>query len=307
MKKEQIELANSGGLHLYLDIVTFGSGSPRTLLISGIHGSERTGQLLLSRLVEQLPEFIGTLSIVAIANPLGYAMDDRLETLSGLDINRQFTGKKDGRPAFQITAALTELASQYDFVIDLHNYTTSGLIQVGCSIHDDSAKIAELLSPDVIRINHTSQALKLDGTLSAAVRSAGKPYVLVELPPHERVTSEQIDNVTSGLIAHLQNCQEYVEQTLESIWENPFVRIRLVKASQTGVFYRNENLEHGDAVTKDEVLGTLVSTSDFSKTVILSPYDGLVCEMETVGETPVVAGETLFGIGEQLSDDERRA
>lgn len=291
---KKIKIIKSGGLSISLDYLAIGKGNPKTLILSGIHGSERTGNLIIAKLMENLPEFKGTLMILPLVNPLGYTMGSREEPLSGLDINRQFTGKKDNRPVFAITAAIMKLCEKCDYIIDLHNYTTAGLIQIGFSNSSKAMELASLLNPDVIRASHTEKAWRLEGTLMNWLQNKGIPYVLVELPTHRNVTDEQCEKVVNGIKKHLINN----DKNNELIDKRPSVKIKLVKSPQNGVFNTESKISLGDIVKKNDLLGKLTSLPSGKKMEIFCPYNGIICEKETQNKFPTIAGNTLFGIGE---------
>lgn len=299
MKKQlhKKKIFSSGGLTLSLDYLTIGSGKPKTLILSGVHGTERTGNLVIAKLLESLPDLDGTLTILPIANPLGYTMGIRQEPFSGLDLNRQFTGKNDGRPALMITTAIIKLAQKYDYVIDLHNYPTAGVIQIGYSDIPGSRELASLLSPDVIRCSHAEKEWKLVGTLSGYLLSKRIPSVLVELPGHRNVTIEQIDRIVRGIKTHLTN-GDNAGQLVDNIDKIPHVRIKTIKSPQNGVFYTNPELKLMDNIKKGDILGELVDIPSGIRVKVKSPYNGIICEKEIQTEFSTIAGNTLFGIGE---------
>lgn len=304
ISKNSLKIIKSSGLTLALDYLTIGSGNPKTLIISGIHGNERTGNLIIAKLLNDLPKFQGTLTILPVANPLGYALGKREEPLSGLDLNRQFTGKNDGRPAFRITTSIMDLAKEYDYVIDLHNYTTAGLIQVGFSWLAGSLKVAEMLNPDVIRAPHVEEEYKTSGKLSDFLKKENVPYIIIELPHHQNIAEEQCIRVVNGIKAHLTNGGSL---KTDSLLNKQFVRIKLVKASQTGVFKRNTSLNLSDSLSKGEQLGIFSILSEKEEFPIINQHEGMICEMEPSLERPVLGGETLFGIGEILKENEKKS
>lgn len=304
MKLQKKIIVDSSGLCVSLEYATIGGGAPKTLVISGIHGDERSGQLVIAKLLQNLPNFVGTLTVLPVANPLAYAVKRRNEPISGQDLNRSFTGKNDGRPLFQTAEAIVNLAKEYDYVIDLHGYTTAGLIQAGIS-DSGSAKMAEILNPDVLRIAHISQAHKIEGTLPAALKNIETSYMLIELPTDKRITQDQINRVATGLKAHLQKCNQYDLTQPSIIISKPFVRVKLLKAPQSGVFERAASLKLGEIVKEHDELGTLFLLPSQEKIIIRSQHSGVMCEMEEDGQLVTAAGETLFGIGELLSKEEK--
>ncbi len=305
MNTSKTSILESSGLDISLEYISIGKGNPKTLVLSGIHGDERSGQLVIANLLKNFPRFSGTLNILPIANPLAYAMKQRNEPISGQDLNRSFTGKNDGRPIFQIADVVAKMAKEHDYVFDLHGYTTAGLIQAGIRAGDGSIKMAEVLNPDVLRISHITQEYKIDGAISNILRNESVSYLLIEMPTDKRITTDQVERVANGIIDHLLECSRYNTMAGSKISTRHFVRIKLIKALTSGVFERNTTLELGKKISKDDELGILTNLPSTQQTTITSPYDGIICEMELEKICVVVAGETLFGVGELISDEEK--
>lgn len=297
----------SAGIDLALEYAVLGHGSPKTLVVSGVHGDERSGQLVIARLLRDLPSFHGTLTLLPVVNPLAFVLGVRTEPLTGQDLNRSFTGKNDGRPVFQLAATVMQLVKQHNYIIDLHNFTTAGLVQAGIAAEDDSAKMAELMNPDIVRIEHTSQEYRIHGALSAAARHEGSSYLLVELPTSERLTDEQAARVMRGIKRHLLVCTHYGSRAVSKLRNKPFVRIKLVKATHAGVFERKPSLKIGEIVKMGESLGTLTLLPSGSSIPVKSLYQGMLCELEYQPDAVVSPGETLCGIGELLPEHEKRS
>ena len=298
-------VVNSNGVSVSLASATIGKGEPKTLIISGVHGDERSGQLLIVNLLKDLPDFIGTLTVLPVANPLAYVLGQRQEPLSGQDLNRSFTGKNDGRPVFEIAAAVMDLVQHTRYVIDLHSYTTAGLIQAGIAVGDQSAKMAEVLDPDVVRVAHITPEYKIEGSLSGRLHTGDMSYLLVEVPPNRRISVTQVKKVILGLQQHLVRCHEYPTLKAHRLRDKPFVRIKLMKAVRAGVFERDPSLRLGASVRANDVLGSLIALPDNKAFSIASPYSGIICEMEDALQDAVNAGETLMGIGEPVPDIEK--
>lgn len=297
IKESKIPIAAIGGSRVSLRCMTIGEGVPRTLLLSGIHGNEKTGQLVISELLRSIPSFSGTLTILPIANPAGFEQGIRVEPLSNLDLNRQFFDSVDDAPALEIIKTLISLARRHDYVIDLHNFTTAGLVQVVSNHIGNSDYIATLFRPDVVRCAPKEQGLKKKGTLAKYLKGAGIPYILLELPVHHNVLLDQLDRVIAGLCEHLKKCTEHTASNPGSFRQIPRVSIKLLKAERLGVFMKKAQLALGSAVAAGEIMGELETDLE-AKSQIYSPYAGIVCEMDNDEKRIVSAGETLVGIGE---------
>lgn len=93
------------------------------LLTAGIHGCEYCSiQAAIELAAQWGPEEIrGSLAIVPIANPSGFA--ERLPAVvaeDGKNLNRVFPGRADGSPAERLAHILSALQDQADFYIDMH-------------------------------------------------------------------------------------------------------------------------------------------------------------------------------------------
>lgn len=293
LKEKKIRIIESNGISVSLGYFTIGEGAPKTLMISGVHGNEKTGQIVIKRLLEKMPDVVGTLTILPIANPTGFSEGTRQESSSGLDLNRNFFETSDNA----IIQAVLGLVKTHQYVIDLHNITTDGWIQALSNHINDSDNLAASFNPDVVRTSGKNQALKKTGTLSQYTKDAGIAYVLLELPTHSKVSQSQIDKVVSGLIWHLQNPGQKSPHERRDFSEIPKVGIRLIKAEVSGVFIKHKNLELGKSVTKGDVVGEIVADGAMSYRVV-SIYGGIVCEIDGDESRAVNKGDTLVGIGE---------
>jgi predicted deacylase len=97
---------------------------PRVLLVAGNHGDEYEGQLVLSRLIQEIDpgELHGRLIILPMANLLAAEAGLRTSPLDDGNLNRSFPGDPNGTPT-QITAHYIEevLLPRVDLLVDLHS------------------------------------------------------------------------------------------------------------------------------------------------------------------------------------------
>ncbi|MDO8552319.1 MAG: succinylglutamate desuccinylase/aspartoacylase family protein [bacterium] len=281
---------------IFLDCLSFGGGAPKTLLISGIHGNEKSGQIIIGELMQKLPTFIGTLTILPIANPTGFLANSRQESTSGLDLNRHFFDAVDEGLAHGIIRKIISIAKQHDCVIDLHNFTTAGLIQVVSNHVGRADQVATLFDPDVVRSSPAEHKNRKTGTLAQYLKESRIPYILLEVPVEHKVSREQIDRIVSGLIAYLQGRENKNNFKAIEFDEIPHVVINLIKSEKTGEFIKNKQLALGKKILKGDVVGEMIS--DRTRNFVRSNFTGLVCEMDNDEIRIVRIGDTLIGIGE---------
>jgi len=297
IKKSSLLVAASDGSSLQIDCLTIGTGAPRTLLLSGIHGNEKTGQIVIAELLKKELSFSGTLTIVPIANPTGFLKNTREESISGLDLNRHFFDANTNTGT-AIIETLTQLAKQHDFVIDLHNFTTEGFVQVVSNHIGGSDYLATLFNPDVVRSASEEQKIKRTGTLARYLKEANVPYVLIELPVDTKVSPEYINRIVMGLLSHLKECSSYSKLTANSFNQIQKVVIRPIKSEMTGVFERNAQFVIGANVSQGEIIGTIENNQ--GTLPIYSSHAGVVCEMDNDEQRTVSLGSTLIAIGEPV-------
>lgn len=302
---KHLTILSSSGLTLQLSYLEIGEGYPRLLVLSGIHGDERSGQLVIERLLESVPSFRGSLTVLPVANPLAFAMDSRTEPISGLDINRSFTGKVDGRPAFRLATTLLNFVLQHDIIIDLHSFSTAGLIQAAAPPGPDGAVLLARFDPEVVRVEEVSMERRLSGTLASRMAQEHKPYLLVELPHHDRITPTQLDRVADGLAAVVASRPIEARGAAGHLASTQFVRIRLIKAERSGIFHRSAALRVGTAVATGTDLGYIADLPGRERHTITGLYHGIICEANPEDVRVVAAGETICAVGVPIELHER--
>lgn len=307
MQRKKLVILKTAGIELFLPTLNIGHGDPKTLLLSGIHGDERSGTLVIAEVLRRLRRFQGTLTVVPIAHSLASLLRSRQDPLSGADLNRSFSGKNDGRPLLELADALLGLAREHAYVIDLHAYTTAGLIQTGFGSSSYGSRMVDALNPDVVRVEHSEKSWQLHGTLSSALAESNVTYMLIELPHDSRISNAQITQVANGILKHLADAPRYAKQRkLAATGKRPFVRIKLVKARTSGIFERTSALGLGRRVRERKPLGTITDLGTGKMHRVESPYTGLVCEADETRRRVVTVGETLAGIGIPLTPEERK-
>src|SRR3989338_1048585 len=282
-----------------LNLLRIGEGKPRTFLLSGLHGNEKTGQQVIARLLDRTLSFTGALTILPIANPSGFADNRREETITGIDLNRAFLDANEDTEASMITIAIVDCAKQHDYVIDLHNFSTAGLIQALSNHVGFSDGLALQFKPDVIRTSPKETGLKLTGTLAKRLKEIQIPYVLIEAPVHDKIKEEQVERIVDGILRHLDECSAYDAAADSGFEKIPKVVIRKVQADSFGTFVK-ARLALGQRVLKDEVLGEIHDSAGKTVSTIYSAYSGIVCEMDGYETMEVKEGDVLLRIGEGI-------
>ncbi|TVQ88396.1 MAG: hypothetical protein EA397_17130 [Deltaproteobacteria bacterium] len=113
-----------GGPSLPMLVFDGPHAGPCALVTANLHGDELTGLAACQRLASQLPEALraGRVVLIPSLNPEGLVERSRTVPADGGDLNRCFPGRRRGRAAERLAAAIwRELRSfEPDVVLDLH-------------------------------------------------------------------------------------------------------------------------------------------------------------------------------------------
>lgn len=108
---------------------------PTILIMAGNHGDEYEGQIIVSRLIREIPvdQVRGQLILLPMANFPAAAAGNRVSPLDEGNLNRSFPGDPGGSPT-QIIADYIEntLMKGCRYVVDLHSGGSSLLYHGGC-------------------------------------------------------------------------------------------------------------------------------------------------------------------------------
>jgi hypothetical protein len=105
-----------------------GRGTPRVLIVSGVHGTETAGVEAALRIAELLARDPGryaeiSIDLVPIINPWGWVYGYRYDG-DGEDVNRDFASRRTQEA--RIMRGLMDRGATYDLVLDLHESKKPG-------------------------------------------------------------------------------------------------------------------------------------------------------------------------------------
>ncbi len=163
-----------------------GESSGETLYIQAASdGDELNGVGVVQRLVPQLdPAAIsGAILIVGIVNYHGFQIAEHRNPIDDTKTNRTYPGDRNGTSSERITAATFEIASQATLALDLHQGSTSRMIdevRIRCGrrhrLHDACLELAK-----VFGCGHVLDQKGPDGQLARVAPDEGIPTVDPEL------------------------------------------------------------------------------------------------------------------------------
>jgi hypothetical protein len=163
-----------------------GAREGRTLHLQAVSdGDELNGLGVLTRLLPTLDpaEIAGTITVVAIANLHGFRVAEHRNPIDDTKLNRTYPGDPEGSSSDRIAHATFQPARDADLVIDLHQGSTSRMIdeaRVRCGrhhrLHDECLELAR-----VFDAGHVLDQQGPDGQLARVAPDAGVPTIDPEL------------------------------------------------------------------------------------------------------------------------------
>ncbi|WP_435156001.1 succinylglutamate desuccinylase/aspartoacylase family protein [Haladaptatus sp. DFWS20] len=163
-----------------------GANEGKTLYMQAVSdGDELNGLGVIKRVVPQLaPEEIsGTILIVGLVNYHAFQVAQHRNPIDDTKMNRAYPGNESGTSSERTAAATFEAASRADLVIDLHQGSTSRMInevRVRCGkrhrLHDECLELAK-----VFDCGHILDQKGPDGQLARAAPDEGIPTIDPEL------------------------------------------------------------------------------------------------------------------------------
>ncbi|WP_226022342.1 succinylglutamate desuccinylase/aspartoacylase family protein [Halomicrobium salinisoli] len=166
--------------------VVNGADDGRTLYMQAASdGDELNGVGVIQRVVPQLDprELAGTILIVGVVNYHAFQVAEHRNPIDDTKMNRAYPGDARGTSSERIAAATFEAATRADLILDLHQGSTSRMIEearVRCGtrhrLHDDCLELAR-----VFGCGHILDQKGPDGQLARAAPDEGIPTIDPEL------------------------------------------------------------------------------------------------------------------------------
>jgi len=166
--------------------VVNGARDGRTLYLQAVSdGDELNGLGVVQRLLPTLDpaEMAGTVLVVAVVNYHGFQVAEHRNPIDDTKLNRAYPGDANGTSSERIAAATFEAATRADVALDLHQGSTSRMIEetrVRCGprhrLHDQCLELAKAFG-----CGHVLDQKGPDGQLARAAPDEGVPTVDPEL------------------------------------------------------------------------------------------------------------------------------
>ena len=266
-----------------------GAAAGRLCIVTGIHGDEMMGQLIVfgvaNRIMAQPEHLHGIVDIYPMLNPLGLDCGSRMvPSTAQLDMNRAFPGRPDGTTLESVCWRVLEDMRDADLVLDIHASTQnkSELYEVRLNAKgaDNLIKTACALCPELIWVYPDNNMYS--GSLTATLGQMGTPALIIEADERHRRPHEIAERVVEGIMCKMQNMGIWTGDCAlkaPNLEEIPCIRTRedicRVTCESPGVYVPLDHI--GTDVQEGELLGTVIDALEGAvREEVRAPASGLV-------------------------------
>ena len=275
------------------------SEKKRLSIVSGIHGDELEGQLVIYLLADWLnknqEKIRGVVDIYPAINSLGVDTITRGFPLYDVDLNRTFPGSADDFLPGQVVYALAQDVKGSHIAIDIHSSNIFlreiPQIRINKEFSKDTLPLAKELNCDFIWIHDAVTVL--EATFSHTLNSMGTKTLVVEMGVGMRLTKEYGNQLLIGIL-NLMKKEGIIECEEEFSVRTPFSSeigdVFYLNAPKSGLFV--PALDHCAIIKMGNKIGDIVDPLTGSiKATLIAPNDGILF---TLGEYPVVYEGSLI-------------
>jgi predicted deacylase len=295
MKISNLKIGDLGILPVSLPVIKFGNGRPKGLILALQHGGEYSPLWIIKELIKNREKIKGTLTIVPVANPLGFVFGERNEKVENKNLNRSFPGKALGDFTARLAKNLMQLSQSQDFVIDLHTFSDRqspfivGYDANNESLNPEIKKIVNLLKPDLIwKVNQRqAEDKRFAGALDAELSKQNIPSVFIEMPNYQLIDEGLIEKISRGIINVFNQNEDRTKA------EIPELAAKYVYSDLAGIFEAKVKLLQ--PIKQNEVIGLTYELPGFGPKEVKSPYAGTVMTVKAKGV--VRTGSKIASIG----------
>lgn len=289
---------------------------PTILLVAGTHGDEYEGQIILRRLIHELPidEVTGRLIILPALNLPAVQAARRVSPVDSDNLNRSYPGELRGGPTAQIAHTVaTELLPKADIVLDLHSGGSQTVYLPSTFVYASTERNAMMAKRRLAELKGLPWAIQVPErfeprSLSTAADERGIPMISTEMGGGGALDIPTTDVAYSGL-QRLLAAEAAISTSEELADPTPvkwlaFEEGSAIRTPAPGLFRPRAAL--GDAVHPGDVVGHVYFVEDAASppVPVRSHREGVIA---IIRRPPLVEhGAYLFQIGSPMGSDDKR-
>ncbi len=287
---------HGGTVRIPVAVINGATDGQTLYLQAASDGDELNGVGVIRRVVPQIDpqELSGTILIVGIANIFGYERAEHRNPLDDTKLNRTYPGNEEGTSTERIAAATFDAAQRADYILDLHQGSTSRMInevRVRCGrrhrLHSDCLELAK-----VFGCGHVLDQKGPDGQLARVGPDEGIPTIDPELGGSVGLDEESVRLGVEGVF----NVLEYYDFLPGTIKPSRQTRARGFEqyGSPVGGLI-DFKVELGEQVSPDTTLFTVTDVFGKVKATVTADSAGVFWRTRRLPQ--VASGEYVCSVG----------
>ncbi|MFH1126926.1 MAG: succinylglutamate desuccinylase/aspartoacylase family protein [archaeon] len=291
----KVEKSQSEVLKVRYSVIHGNDDGPKVFVIAGIHGHELNGVEVIRRLKPYLEKrnINGMVTILPVANPVGFSTRQRNTIYDNKDLNRCFPGNPEGTFTHKLAHEIFNgIVAGCDCGIDLHTGPEGRVLLP----HTRIRKTNKINQVKVLsKVFGTLIAMSPDGEdtmLTSCATSHGIPTVGVELGEAYKIDEYFVKAGFFGVV----NTLRYLEvlKGKANVLDRQFILNERhdVKAQHSGLFYPKVKL--GQVIKKGDLLGELYNIESDTTESIYAERKGIV--LARFSQSVVLPDTTIMSI-----------
>ena len=279
-----------------------GAEDGKTLYLQAVSdGDELNGLGVISRLVPQLDpaELAGRILVVGVVNYHAFQVAEHRNPIDDTKMNRAYPGDANGTSSERIAAATFEAAKRADLVVDLHQGSTSRMIdevRVRCGprhrLHRECLELAK-----VFGTGYVLDQKGPDGQLARAAPDEGIPTIDPELGGSVGWDERSIRIGVEG-ISRVLRYYGFVDGDVDRELQTRASGFDQYGSPAGGLV--NFRQELGDRVSRGDTLFEVTDTFGQSKGRVTADSDGLFWRSRRLPQ--VATGEYVCSVGTDVDE-----
>jgi len=293
------ETRDGSSVGLPVAVINGADDGKRLYLQAVSDGDELNGLGVIRRVVPQLDpaRLSGSILVVGIVNYHGFQVAEHRNPIDDRKLNRTFPGDPNGSSSERITAAVFEAAQTADYILDLHQGSTSRMIdevRVRCGrrhrLHSQCLELAK-----VFDCGYVLDQKGPDGQLARVAPDEGVPTIDPELGGAVGFSEASVQKGVDGVFNVLR-FYDFLDGSVSTTRQTRAKRFDQYGAPVGGlVDYR---VDLGARVSSGEPIFEVTDPFGQSKATIEADSDGIFWRSRRLPQ--VAAGEYVCSVGTNL-------
>jgi len=277
--------------------VVNGAREGKTLYVQAVSdGDELNGLGVVRRVVPRLDpeELVGTVLVVGLVNWYGFQAAQHRNPIDDTKLNRAYPGDAEGTASERIAAATFDVATRADLALDLHQGSTSRMIdevRVRCGprhrLHRDCLELAK-----VFGCGYILDQKGPDGQLARAAPDEGIPTIDPELGGS---VGWDADSISAGVrgVMNVLTYYDFLEGEVTPGTQQRATGFEQYGAPAGGLVTLRKDL--GDEVERGDPLFAVTDVFGERKAEVTAEADGIFWRARRLPQ--VATGEYVCSVG----------